>query len=85
MPARASASGLIQFRSIVNGQSQLTLTLQAPNGQELSRTPARQVTVQAGLDTVVAVLLLTALGLLLALGVYRNVKRRGRASRTAAD
>jgi CBS-domain-containing membrane protein len=34
------------------------------------------VNVSAGFDTIVAVVLLTALGLLLAIGVYRNVKRR---------
>jgi hypothetical protein len=32
--------------------------------------------VRAGFDTIVAVILFIALGLLLALGVYRNVKRR---------
>ena len=40
-------------------------------GSESART-----LVQAGFDVIIAVVLLTLLGMLLALGVYRNIVRR---------
>jgi hypothetical protein len=71
------------FRSIRNGQTDLTLSLTTPNGTSIGSEVTRGATVRAGFDTIVAVGLLVALGLLLALGVYRNVKRR-RQPRAAA-
>jgi hypothetical protein len=75
VPAQAQNRGNLAFRSITNGRTDVTLRLTAPDGAEIG-SQTRQVNVSAGFDTIVAVVLLTALGLLLAIGVYRNVKRR---------
>ncbi|MFD1720511.1 DUF6049 family protein [Amnibacterium endophyticum] len=68
----------LSFRSISNGRSTVDLRLVTPQGVVFGDPVARAVTVRAGFDTVVAVILLTGLAVLLALGVYRNVKRRRR-------
>jgi len=82
VPAEASTVAKLAYRSITNGKTQVSLRLETRNGATLD-TGDRQFTVSAGFDTIIAVVLLTALGLLLALGVYRNVKRR-RQPRTVA-
>jgi hypothetical protein len=78
VPAGGRNTGLLHFRSIRNGQTDLTLSLTTKNGAALGGQVARGATVRAGFDTIIAAALLTALGLLLALGVYRNVTRRRR-------
>jgi hypothetical protein len=84
VPAGGRAKADLGFRSIRNGRTDLTLSLTTPNGTPIGSEVNRGATVRAGFDTIVAVVLLTALGLLLALGVYRNVKRR-RQPRAAAE
>ena len=83
VPAGGRQKADMPFRSIRNGQTDLTLSLTTPNGTAIGSEVTRGATVRAGFDTIVAISLLAALGLLLALGVYRNVKRR-RQPRTAA-
>jgi hypothetical protein len=82
VPANSQGRGQLAFRTIRNGSTDLTLRLTTPDGTVIDELDSNGATVRAGFDTIVAVALLTALGLLLALGVYRNVKRRRR-SRTA--
>ncbi|MBW4041270.1 MAG: hypothetical protein HIU86_03965 [Acidobacteria bacterium] len=84
VPAGGRASAKLAFRSIRNGRTDLTLALTTPAGVPLGSELVPGATVQAGFDTIVAVALLCALGLLLALGVYRNVRRR-RQPRTATS
>jgi hypothetical protein len=76
VPAGGRGRAKLEFRSIRNGRTDLTLALTTPAGAPLDTEVVQHVTVQAGFDTIVAVALLTALGLLLALGIYRNVRRR---------
>lgn len=76
VPANAQNRALLGFRTIANGPAQVTLTLATPDGSQLGQPSVRRVQVQAGFDVIVAVVLLTLLGMLLALGVYRNVVRR---------
>lgn len=78
VPAKGQNHGDLHFRSIRNGRTMLTLQLTTPNGTAIGGQVTRAANVSAGFDTIIAVVLLSALGLLLALGVYRNVKRRGR-------
>ncbi len=75
VPATGQNHGDLHFRSIRNGRTDLTLRLTTPDGTEIDGQ-TRAATVSAGFDTIIAIGLLSALGLLLALGVYRNVKRR---------
>lgn len=82
VPAGAVSPTRLDFRSISNGPAVVTLSLSTPKGSSFGSPVEQPVTVRAGFDTIVAVILLGALGLLLALGVYRNVTRRRR--RTAA-
>lgn len=81
VPAGGQNAGKLPYRSITNGRTTVALTLETKDGAVVD-DGVRQFTVRAGFDTIVAVVLLTALGLLLALGVYRNVTRR-RQPRTA--
>jgi hypothetical protein len=83
VPAGGRAPAKLAFRSIRNGRTDLTLALTTASGAPLGSEVVRSATVQAGFDTIVAVALLSALGLLLALGVFRNVRRR-RQPRTGA-
>lgn len=76
VPAASDAKGQLEFRTIANGVTDVTLSLTTPDGASVGSPTVLRVNVRAGFDTIVAVVLLTALGLLLALGVYRNVKRR---------
>ena len=76
VPAHATQKGELAFRSITNGRTEVTLSITTPNGTEIGKPIVRNVSVSAGFDTIVAIVLLTALALLLALGVYRNIKRR---------
>jgi hypothetical protein len=82
VPAGGQQKGMLPFRSITNGKTDLTLRLTTTGGVAIGSEVVQPATVRAGFDTIVAVVLLTALGLLLALGVYRNVNRR-RHPRTA--
>ncbi|MGT2425705.1 DUF6049 family protein [Amnibacterium kyonggiense] len=82
VPAQGSARGILPFRSIRNGRTDLTLSLTTPDGTAIGSRTNRGATVSAGFDTIVAVGLLSALAVLLAVGVYRNIKRR-RQPRTA--
>lgn len=83
VPAKGRAAGILPFKSIRNGRTDLTLSLTTPDGTAIGTTLNRGATVSAGFDTIVAIGLLGALGVLLAIGVYRNVKRR-RQPRAAA-
>ena len=83
VPANGRQPAKLGFRSIRNGRTDLTLSLTTPLGAPIGSEVNRGATVRAGFDTIVAVTLLAALALLLALGVYRNVKRR-RQPRAAA-
>ena len=83
VPADARNVGRLLFRTITNGSTDVTLTLETPDGTRIGTSVVRPVTVRAGFDTIIAIVLLSALGLLLALGVYRNVRRR-RQPRAAA-
>ena len=76
VPAGGRQPAKLGFRSIRNGRTDLTLSLTTPAGAPIGSEINRGATVRAGFDTIVAVALLSALALLLALGVYRNVKRR---------
>ncbi|WP_375387436.1 DUF6049 family protein [uncultured Amnibacterium sp.] len=76
VPANATNKGQLAFKSITNGSTRVTLSLTTPSGAPIGKAAERDVQVSAGFDTIVAVVLLGALALLLALGVYRNVKRR---------
>jgi hypothetical protein len=76
IPARSNKLSKLVFRSITNGNTDVTLSLKAPDGTTIGPTVVRRVKVTAGFDTVVAVALISALGLLLALGIYRNIQRR---------
>lgn len=82
IPAKSSKLSKLAFRSITNGNTDVTLSLKAPDGTDIGASVTRRVSVTAGFDTVVAVGLISALGLLLALGIYRNIARR-RQPRTA--
>jgi hypothetical protein len=84
VPAGGRAPAKLAFRSIRNGRTDLTLSLTTPAGTRIGSEVVRSASVQAGFDTIVAVTLLSALGLLLALGVYRNVMRRRLPRRVAA-
>jgi hypothetical protein len=76
VPARANKPAKLLFRTIANGNSDVTLRLTTSDGTAIGPTVTRRVSVTAGFDTVVAVALISALGLLLALGIYRNIQRR---------
>lgn len=76
VPANARNVGRLLFHTITNGSTDVTLTLETPKGTRIGTSVVRPVTVRAGFDTIIAIVLLSALGLLLALGVYRNVRRR---------
>ncbi|RIX30094.1 hypothetical protein D1781_01130 [Amnibacterium setariae] len=82
VPARAGNVAKIAYKSITNGSTVVTLRLQTADGVLLAQDQ-RDVAVQAGFDAVVAGILLGALALLLAIGVYRNITRR-RSPRSAA-
>jgi hypothetical protein len=84
VPAGSRARAQLTFRTIRNGSTDLTLRLTTPRGTPIDELTSRGATVRAGFDTIIAVVLLTALGLLLALGVYRNVKRRRQPRGSAA-
>lgn len=76
VPARANKPARLLFRTIANGNSDVTLQLTSADRTPIGPTVVRRVKVTAGFDTVVAVALISALGLLLALGIYRNIQRR---------
>ncbi|GAA4747911.1 hypothetical protein GCM10025783_20070 [Amnibacterium soli] len=76
IPARSNKLSKLAFKSITNGSTDVTLSLEAPDGTTIGDSVTRRVSVTAGFDTVVAVALISALGLLLALGIYRNIQRR---------
>jgi hypothetical protein len=76
IPARSNKLNKLAFKSITNGNTDVTLSLEALDGTQIGASVTRRVSVTAGFDTVVAVALISALGLLLALGIYRNIQRR---------
>lgn len=76
--AKSTNKTQLRFQSISNGQAVVDLSLATPQGTRFGSTVQKMVTVQAGFDTVVAVILLAGLAVLLALGIYRNVIRRRR-------
>ena len=78
VPPNGTNRTQLSISTIANGPAQITLRLLTPDGAQIGKPAVRAITVRAGLDTIVAVVLLAALGLLLALGVYRNVTRRRR-------
>lgn len=73
--ARSRGPVPLSVRAIANGPARMSLTLETAEGDPIG-SATREVTVRAGFDTIIAVALLSALGVLLALGVYRNVTRR---------
>lgn len=75
VPAGGQNVAKLNYRSISNGSTDVSLTLSTKNGTVLARGQ-REFTVAAGFDTIVAIVLLVALALLLGLGVYRNITRR---------
>ncbi len=84
VPAGAGKNADLAFKSVANGPTTVALQLTTPDGATLGAPSTRDVTVRAGFDTVVAVVLLALLGLLLALGVVRNIRRRPRSRMATA-
>ena len=82
VPAGGQNYARLPYNSITNGSTTVSLVLTTKDGTVVDRG-TRQFTVSAGFDTIVAIVLLSALALLLALGVYRNITRR-RSRRPAA-
>lgn len=78
VPAQTVGRTALRLQTVANGSTRVTLSLTTPDGAAIGASTSRAVTVQAGFDTIVAVVLLTLLGALLALGVYRNIARRRR-------
>jgi Family of unknown function (DUF6049) len=83
IPAGSVATVKLPVKVISNGKAELDLQVETPEGWKLSRETVA-VTLNAGWETIGAVVITTALLLLFATGVYRNVTRRRRAVRRSA-
>ena len=83
--AETTGKALVPVKSISNGDVVLTVTLRTPDGHAIGTPRTRLITINAGWETLGAVVLVVLLLALFGTGVYRNVRRaRRRQLRKAA-
>ncbi|MGN6743536.1 MAG: DUF6049 family protein [Amnibacterium sp.] len=78
IPAATTGKALLPVKSISNGDVVVTVTLRTPDGHVIGTPAQRRITINAGWETVGAVVFVVALLALFGTGVYRNVRRARR-------
>src|SRR5206468_12961219 len=81
IPAQSGGKALLPVKSISNGDVLVTVTLRTPEGHVIGSPSQRRIPVNAGWETVGAVVFIAALLALFGTGVYRNVRRARRRMR----
>jgi hypothetical protein len=78
IPAATTGKALLPVKSISNGEVVVTVTLRTPDGHVIGTPAQRRISINAGWETVGAVVFIVALLALFGTGVYRNVRRARR-------
>lgn len=79
IPANSQAKAMVPVQTVANGQVSSIVSLSSADRTPVA-TPIRvQLNVQAGWETTVTVIVITAVGLMLLAGIWRTVRARRRA------
>lgn len=85
VPAASQASASIPVQSLSNGEVDLEITLTAADGSPVGSMSVVEVTVNAGWETPVIVVLASAVVLIFGFGIVRNILRRRKGNRDESE